>query len=234
LEFDKKKLAENNGEDGKPTYVVVDGKVYDVSESKLWKNGMHMNRHHSGQDLSGSFDAAPHGKDVVQKFKQVGTYVEEKEEEVYPLPKWINTLVNKVPFLKRHPHPMIVHFPMAFFISAALFLAWYYIVSPLEPMLDSILYMHVLGIASIPFAIVSGWLSWRVNYLGKPNAYIKRKIYLTLLLTVLSVIALIAMIQVPAILKQPEGIQVLVPVIVFTYLPIVSIIGQHGGKLVYD
>ncbi|MBN1153805.1 cytochrome b5 [candidate division KSB1 bacterium] len=234
MELDKKKLEENNGKDGKPTYVVVDGKVYDLSESKLWRNGVHMNRHHSGQDLSASLEAAPHGKEVLEKFKQIGTFVDEMKADVYPLPAWLNKLVNSYPFLKRHPHPMIVHFPMAFFIAAALFLAWYYLVSPLEPMLDSALYLHVLGILSIPFAIASGWLSWRINYLGKSNPYIKRKIYLTFLLFVLTIIALIMMVNNPLILKQPQGLQLVVPVIIFLYLPIVSIIGQHGGKLVYD
>ena len=41
-EFDADELAGFNGENGNPTYIAYDGKVYDVSESKLWRNGQHM------------------------------------------------------------------------------------------------------------------------------------------------------------------------------------------------
>ena len=34
-EFDVEALSEFNGKDGKPTYVAHEGKVYDVSASKL-------------------------------------------------------------------------------------------------------------------------------------------------------------------------------------------------------
>ena len=51
-EFDADELAGFNGENGNPIYVAYDGKVYDVSESKLWRKGQHMKRHRSGNDLT--------------------------------------------------------------------------------------------------------------------------------------------------------------------------------------
>ena len=59
-EFDEVSLKENNGAEGKPVYVAYKGKVYDVSESKLWKTGKHMNRHQAGIDMSEDIQAAPH------------------------------------------------------------------------------------------------------------------------------------------------------------------------------
>ncbi|HER63154.1 MAG TPA: cytochrome b5, partial [Desulfobacteraceae bacterium] len=44
-EFNQEALAEFDGRDGRPTYIARDGAVYDVSESKLWRNGEHMKRH---------------------------------------------------------------------------------------------------------------------------------------------------------------------------------------------
>ncbi len=39
-EFDADELAGFNGEkNGNPIYVAYDGKVYDVSQSKLWRKG---------------------------------------------------------------------------------------------------------------------------------------------------------------------------------------------------
>ena len=51
-EYTPDELAGYNGAEGKPIYIAHDGKVYDVSESKLWRNGVHMKRHHAGNDLT--------------------------------------------------------------------------------------------------------------------------------------------------------------------------------------
>ena len=57
-EFDEAELNRYNGENGRPIYVAHDGKVYDVTESKLWRNGIHMKRHDAGCDLTTDFQAA--------------------------------------------------------------------------------------------------------------------------------------------------------------------------------
>lgn len=46
--FDAKALAECDGTAGKPSCIAVDGVVYDVSASRLWKGGLHMKRHRAG------------------------------------------------------------------------------------------------------------------------------------------------------------------------------------------
>ena len=86
VEFDLKDLEQYNGENEKPMYVVVDGKVYDVSESRLWMNGKHMNRHFAGQDQSDNFGAAPHGKEILQKLEEHGFKVEEVSTIGFCLP----------------------------------------------------------------------------------------------------------------------------------------------------
>lgn len=49
------------------------GKVYDVTNSRLWKNGKHVNRHEAGMDLTEAMEAAPHGMDVLERFEHVDT-----------------------------------------------------------------------------------------------------------------------------------------------------------------
>jgi predicted heme/steroid binding protein len=44
-EFSREELAKFNGENGQPVYIAHGDRVYDVSESKLWKTGSHMRRH---------------------------------------------------------------------------------------------------------------------------------------------------------------------------------------------
>ena len=126
MEIDKNELAVNNGKDGKPSYIAVNGKVYDVTESRLWKNGQHMNRHQAGQNLTDELNNAPHGTEVLNKFGQVGALQVSVADEAYPpLPEWMNRFFEAYPFFKRHPHPMVVHFPITFFITCSLFLLIY-------------------------------------------------------------------------------------------------------------
>ena len=234
MNIDKNELASNNGKDSKPSYIAVNGKVYNVSESRLWKNGIHMNRHEAGKDLSNDLSIAPHGTEVFNKFTQVATMKKSDEEDALaPVPAWLNKFLKTYPFFKRHPHPMVVHFPMTFFITAPLFLSWYYLVNSIQSLLDAILYMHILSILSLPVAIGTGWLSWKVNYLGKPISNITRKLIFSIIILIFNIIVLITITNDLTILSSPAGIQIIIPIIIFSYLPIVAYIGQQGGDLVY-
>lgn len=66
-------LAQNNGRDGRPAYVAVNGTIYDVTASPRWQNGLHPPDHHAGRDLTGELAAAPHVRAVVERFPVVGT-----------------------------------------------------------------------------------------------------------------------------------------------------------------
>ncbi len=68
---DRKDLLPD-GADGGPTHIIHAGRVYDVSASKLWKNGVHMGRHRAGGDLTEAMSGAPHGPEVLEKVKEVG------------------------------------------------------------------------------------------------------------------------------------------------------------------
>ncbi|MDZ7335731.1 MAG: hypothetical protein ONB32_11290 [candidate division KSB1 bacterium] len=234
LELDKNKLAEHNGQEGKAAYVAFEGKIYDVTNSKMWKKGLHMNRHHAGQDLTDAIKAAPHGPEVLNRFQQVGTLQLEKGQEARPpLPNWLNNFFEKYPFFKRHPHPMVVHFPMAFFMITSIFLFWYYVISPAACLLDAILYMHILGTLSLPFALITGWFAWQVNYLGKPISNVTRKIIFSIVVLIFDIIVLISIAGNLQLLAHPQGIQLAIPIMIFLYLPMVAFIGQQGGDLVY-
>ena len=65
-------LSGFDGEDGRPAYIACKGKIYDVGESKLWKNGSHMTRHQAGTDLTDVLSQAPHKEDKVLAMPEVG------------------------------------------------------------------------------------------------------------------------------------------------------------------
>jgi predicted heme/steroid binding protein len=65
-------LAGFDGEEGRPAYFAFKGKIYDVSQSKLWKNGRHMKRHQAGVDLTDILSQAPHGEEKIVAMPEVG------------------------------------------------------------------------------------------------------------------------------------------------------------------
>jgi predicted heme/steroid binding protein len=71
-EFTKEQLSQFNGRNGAPAYIAYKGKVYDVSDSFLWKDGNHQVLHDAGTDLTAAIERAPHGGDILDKFPVVG------------------------------------------------------------------------------------------------------------------------------------------------------------------
>ncbi len=73
--FTIKELEEYNGKNGTPAYVAYRGKVYNLSQSSLWSDGEHMSMHQAGKDVTEELELAPHGKEVLERVKLVGTLI---------------------------------------------------------------------------------------------------------------------------------------------------------------
>jgi predicted heme/steroid binding protein len=67
-------LALRNGQDRLEIWVAFEGKIYDVSASRLWKNGKHY-EHWAGQDLTAELKDAPHTRQVFEKFEVIGLLI---------------------------------------------------------------------------------------------------------------------------------------------------------------
>ncbi|MBD3749953.1 MAG: cytochrome b5 [Sphingobacteriales bacterium] len=70
-EYTKSQLALRNGQDKPQIWVAYLGDIYDVTESRLWRNGKHY-EHWAGQDLTDELKDAPHTQKVFEKFKVIG------------------------------------------------------------------------------------------------------------------------------------------------------------------
>ena len=64
-------LALRNGQDKPEIWIAYQGLVYEVTHSRLWRNGKHY-EHWAGQDLTEELKDAPHTETVFLKFKLVG------------------------------------------------------------------------------------------------------------------------------------------------------------------
>jgi len=76
--FDPMTLASHDGKEGRRALVAVRGKVYDVTDLKLWKNGSHMN-HTAGSELTAAIGRAPHDEDKLNAAVVAGTYDETRQ-----------------------------------------------------------------------------------------------------------------------------------------------------------
>jgi predicted heme/steroid binding protein len=228
--FTSDELAEHNGADGKPVYVAVDGKVYDVTGSKLWKTGTHMNRHACGRDLSADLGAAPHGKEVLEReaVKEVGDLIEEEMKE--HIPEFLSALFGRFPILRRHPHPMMIHFPMAYLIAGALFITLDLLgAGKVAPFAQMALAMLVLAALFTPLAIITGLVTWWVNYALRPIRQVKRKIQLAVLLGFMEIVCLILKLAGLSTSGLGAGIY---GALMILFVPVVVLLGYYGGHLV--
>jgi len=181
-EITREELHGHDGKEGNKAYVVYEGKVYDVTASKLWRNGVHLKTHHAGHDLTLAMKAAPHGPEVMSRYEAVADLVEEKKVvPAGPLFKTPSRLVAMI--LDRHPHPISVHFPIALCISAACLTALSLFVT--DPALErASTYNLILAVLSTPVSIFTGLLSWYYNYNGIWTHIYRMKTFLSILLVV--------------------------------------------------
>ena len=68
-------LAAYDGKEGRPAYFGFEGRLYDATASKLWKQGVHMGRHNAGMDLTEALKLAPHGSEKLVAMPEAGALV---------------------------------------------------------------------------------------------------------------------------------------------------------------
>ena len=148
------------------------------------------------------------------------------------MPKFLSQLLTRYPILRRHPHPMLVHFPIVFMFAAPLFNLLYLITGITSFELTAV---HCLGagILFTPLAILTGWFTWWLNYLAKPMRPVNIKIRFSALLLAASVGAFIWRIMVPDVLASVEGIEVLYLLLVLSLIPLVTTIGWFGAQMTF-
>ena len=225
-EFTSEELSTFNGKEGNPVCIAFQGKIYDVSKSPLWSKGLHMNRHPSGKDLTGEISAAPHGQEVFERYPQVGILKKGPPEELKHLPRILQDLLQRVPTAKRHPHPMLVHFPIAFLMGASLFVLLRLLFG--NPSFETLsFYLLILGSISSPFAMATGLFTWWVNYRLKLTHFVKRKIQLSILLLIFEII-LIAWRS-----SNPEISHPVYIIMMLFLTPIVALLGYYGGQMTF-
>ena len=230
-EIDPKEIERFNGKDGKPAYVAYGGKVYDVTGSERWKGGIHMNRHHAGKDLTLDIQAAPHDPGVLERYPQVGILKEDGTSK-RELPRPLSRLLARAPFLRRHPHPMTIHFPIVFTFATLLFNVLYLVLGVKAFETTA---LHCLGAAVFftPVAIITGFYTWWLNYLAKRIRPVMIKQRLSFLLLAVEIICFLWRLKVPAVLDSIDWQSIVYFILLIFMFLLVFVIGWFGAGLTF-
>ncbi len=76
-------LAQYDGKNGQPMYVAVDGKIYDLTKCRYWKDGVHDKSPQAaiaGRDLTEVLKTSKHGIKRVTRYPHVGFLVDSVDD----------------------------------------------------------------------------------------------------------------------------------------------------------
>ncbi|MBN1548617.1 MAG: cytochrome b5 [Syntrophaceae bacterium] len=228
-QWDENSLAQFDGQNSKQIYIAYRGRVYDVSQSKLWQGGLHMKRHYAAQDLTDFLQAAPHGEEVFSRYPQIGSYRSQKDQN---LPESLSRLLDRFPILRRHPHPITIHFPIVFFLSVFI-LDVLYVITGRFAFYETSLFCLYAGLTMMPLAMMTGFYTWWVNYEAQAMKEVARKIQLSSLLLILSTAILFWRTNAADTLFPFRITSLLYLILVLAMWPLVITLGFIGGALVF-
>lgn len=216
-------LAKNDGKDGRPAWMAVDGVVYDATESRLWRNGTHVRIHEAGSDLTQALKAAPHPPERLDKLTRVGTLAEPAPPPPAP--------VDETPGFARlvyamHAHPASVHFPIALCAIASLMVAVGLVID-CDSCLTVAQYNLALGMLLSPISIVSGIVDWKYQFGGRLTRIFQAKFILSVLFLVLGGLALVLQFSASG---QPS---VVYKLLVLAMAPTALGLGFAGGRITF-
>jgi predicted heme/steroid binding protein/uncharacterized membrane protein len=229
--YSAEELDQGDGKEGRPALIVYQGLVYDVTGSKLWRNGVHVKAHAAGNDLTAAMGAAPHDGKVLERFAPAGVFAaEEPGLGVRVPPAWAEFVLSK------HPHPISVHFPIALALVAALFTCLSLLIAaePLRTWLrQAALFNLIVAATGTPPAAATGLLSWYYNYSAVWTPIYRAKTYLSITLAVLLAVTLCIRFTLLGGAETGGAWYWIYSLLVLAHAPVVLGLGYFGGKITF-
>lgn len=231
--FSVDELEQYDGKDGRRAYVAYKGKVYDVTDSKLWRNGVHVRAHRAGEELTDAMVAAPHEDDVMERFEVVGILIDESElgAEHEGAPWWAQLS------LDHHLHPIAVHFPTALGATAPIFALLSFAFLANRAVYETLQWiafanLAVCALASIP-AVITGIVSWYYNYAAVMTPIYRVKWGGSIVLLSISTGALLVRLLWMEDLEPAGAAFWAYTALLVLHAPTVAVLGHYGGKITF-
>lgn len=223
----KEEVLAQDGKEGRPANIIFKDIIYDVSESRMWKEGVHMNRHKAGQDLTDFMALAPHGEEVLDRVAKVGKLEKEIEDSEFELKQKLRTLYQKL-----HPHPVLIHYPMGL-LPFSCFMQVLFLITGQTSFEKTAYYALVCAvIAAIP-AFFAGLFSWWLNYEMVKTALFKKKLYFSILFILFAGVAAILRLLVPAISFDYSSLTYIYNGLIILSIPTILFVAYNGGKITW-
>ena len=222
------KLKQYNGKNKQKAYIAYKGNVYDVTNSPLWKNGMHQNMHEAGVDLTDALANAPHAEEVFGKFEIVDTLDEEDENDRHAESRidWVQW------YYKYHPHPMLVHFPIALHLFAS-GLDLIFLVQPTPSFATAVFYTFLVSTIMGVFTMLSGILSWWINYQLALTHILIIKLTFSVITLILGMIGIVIYLNDPDVVYTNTLPSIIYHGMIFFTGITVIVLAYYGGKLTW-
>jgi predicted heme/steroid binding protein len=223
----KEDLKTHNGKEGKPVYLSYKNRIYDVSESRHWKGGVHMARHNAGEDLTDFLALAPHGEEVLSRFKEVDTLEESDTDKSAEKKMALSALYRKF-----HPHPMLIHFPIALFVFAMVLQTLFFITGSRSFEQSSYYSLSFATLMILP-SIFSGIVSWWINYDMTATKLFKNKIIFSIILLLMGTAEVIMRSLYIEISPGDSQLFLFYNILLYANVPVTGFIAYNGGKITF-
>lgn len=227
----REELETYNGQNGKPSYIAYKGKIYDVTGSEFWKEGIHMDRHIAGYDLSTELEFAPHTEESLAPFPIVGHLSAPEAPQKSSMSFYDKEFYRKL-YHRFHPHPVSVHFPIAGIIFSSLFLLFYFFTGKTS-FENGHFYLLILSCLGGFAAFVTGILSWWINYDFLTTRIFKLKFLFTIIVMLGELFLILWRINYHSIIIEDRLSLIVYSFILITLNILVLLIAFLGGKLTY-
>jgi uncharacterized membrane protein len=158
--------------------------------------------------------------------------MEEADKIGVALPRILALLLESNPFFRRHPHPMTVHFPIVFMLSAPFFNVLY-LLTGIRSFETTALHCLAGGILFTLVAAVTGLLTWKYNYMGKMLKPVAVKIPLSIGMMVAAVVAFVWRLTDPGVLDSLQGAGIVYLLLVLSLAPLTAVIGWYGASMTF-
>lgn len=226
-------LKQYNGQNQQKAYIAYKGNVYDVTHSPLWENGTHQNMHEAGVDLTDALANAPHAEEVFAKFEIVDTLDENVRNDENDHDRndekrrdWIRW------YRKYHPHPMLVHFPIALHLFAA-GLNLIFLFQPNPSFATAVFYTFFVSTVLGVFTMLSGIFSWWINYQLALTHIMVKKLTFSIITLIFGIIGITIYLNDPNVVYSTTLSSIFYHGTIFLTGITVIILGYYGGKLTW-
>jgi uncharacterized membrane protein len=148
-----------------------------------------------------------------------------------PQPAWLAALAARYPYLRRHPHPAVSHFPIVFMLAASFFSVLYLLTK--EASFETTAF-HCLGggVLTTPAAIATGVVTQRLNY-PQPDPTLTLEKRLSYLLWAMVSGVFVWRLLNPEVLRDLHGLNFIYLLVVLAVTPLVTVISYFGGMLTF-